>query len=200
VISANAVSGSYQSLECSNLSRLDLSQILPAYVTWSSDPLIQHNMGQAPGAAYSLLTATRFEESKSGRVIIKDFATLADNWDGYGASPISKRIRDNALRFVDVIEGAPFSIPRPGISPKPTGTISFEWETPRVEAYLEIGNTRYSGFLKANQQQPTFLEGRADFLDQQVLTLIHRALSFSAQSIPVTEIRTWALWHELLAA
>ena len=50
-----------------------------------------------------------------------------------------RRLWDNALRFVNLIEAAPSGLPAPEICPKPNGTISFEWETPRVEAYIEIG-------------------------------------------------------------
>lgn len=101
---------------------------------------------------------------ESARAAIEEFGALKENWDGYGAASISYAARDNAIQFVRAIETAPFTMPPPEIRPQPSGTILFEWETPQAEAYLEIGDTRYSGFVKPTEKQPTFLEGDASEL------------------------------------
>ncbi|HTV46162.1 MAG TPA: hypothetical protein VMF05_12680 [Stellaceae bacterium] len=150
---------------------------------------------------YWVPTATRLEEAKSIRFSIDQFATLNANWDGYGASPIAEPARENARHFVDMIEATPFGLPAPDVSPTPAGTISFEWEAPHAEAYLEIGNTRYSGFIKFDQeQQPFLLQGHADSMDQQIVTLIQTAIAGppTTSAPTITEMQTQ--WHERLAA
>jgi len=151
---------------------------------------------------YLAPTATRLEENKSVRPSIEEFGNLGENWDGYGASSISNRARDNATHFIEILESAPFNMPAPDVFPQPGGTISFEWETPSAEVYLEIGNTLYSGFIKADDDQPFFLQGQADSLDQQIVALMHGAIAGpSAYSAPtITEIRRQPQWYEHLAA
>ncbi len=199
-VSTNAASGSYQA-ELINLSRLELSPILSTHVRWSSGSA-QSDTEQLFIPFALQLTALRFENSRSARSTIEGFARLEDDWDGYGASSISQATRENALRFVSIIEATPFVMPGPEILPKPTGTISFEWEMPRGEVYLEIGDTRYSGFIEVHQQQqPIFLQGDADSLDQQILALIQEALVLPpTHSASVTGIRIQTPWHELVAA
>jgi hypothetical protein len=140
---------------------------------------------------YLAPAATRLEEAKSVRHSIEEFGKLGENWDGYGASSISNQTRENANHFVEMIEAARFNMPVPEVSPQPSGTISFEWETPSVEVYLEIGNTLYSGFIKTDDEQAFFLQGQAVSLDQQVVALMHRALSgpFAHSAPTITEIR-----------
>ena len=156
---------------------------------------------KAEGFNESLIpVAARLEEAKSARHNIEELACLKENWDGYGASAISQRARDNALYFISLIEAAPYGAPIPEISPTPNGTISFEWETPHAEAYLEIGNTRYSGFITTGQQQSALFEGQADSLDQQIIALVQRAMSLApAHPASITEIYTQTPKHEHLA-
>jgi hypothetical protein len=145
--------------------------------------------------------AMRYEEYRCLSQGIDSFGELLDNWDGYGASSISAQARNNALGFVRVIEAYPFAMPRPDILPKPTGTISFEWETAHAEAYIEIGNTRYSGFIKRGWQQPIFLQGQADAMDQQLVAVVQNSiLPPPMHPAAITEIRTGKARYELLAA
>jgi hypothetical protein len=104
--------------------------------------------------------------------------------------------------LIDIIEIAPFNMPAAEIFPQPSGTISFEWETPFEEMYLEIGNTLYSGFIKTDDEQAILLEGPADSLDQQIVALMHGAIAGpSAYSAPtITEIHAQPQWYERLAA
>ena len=150
--------------------------------------------------AFFVPAATRLEQAKSARIIVKELAALNENWDGYGASAISQQTLDNALRFIDTIEAAPHGLPAPEISPTPNGTISFEWEAPHTEAYLEIGNTRYSGFITTDGQQSAFLEGRSDSMDQQIVAVLQSAMSLTASHpASITEIHTQSPKHEHLA-
>jgi hypothetical protein len=151
---------------------------------------------------YFLPTASRLEGTKLARHSIEEFGNLSENWDGYGASSISAQARGNANHFIEVIEAAPLNMPVPEISPQPSGTISFEWETPYAEVYLEIGNTLYSGFIKTDDEEPLFLQGQADSLDQQIVALMQSAIAgpFAYPTPTITEIRVQPEWHERVAA
>jgi hypothetical protein len=193
MIDANAVSGAYQLSDQINLFRLDLGPILSRQ-EWIDGGRVKlglfFNLNDifAPAGA---AIATRLEEAKTALHSIDEFASLEENWDGYGASPISSQVRGHAQRFIKMIEASSSGLPVPEVSPMPSGTISFEWETQNTEAYLEIGNTRYSGFIKTNRQQTVFLQGLAEDLDQQTVSLIQRAISAPAKpTAPITEIYT----------
>ncbi len=47
-----------------------------------------------------------------------------DNWDGYGALPITQETYDEAVRFLNAL---PSWLPIPEIVPEPDGDIGFEW-------------------------------------------------------------------------
>jgi hypothetical protein len=164
---------------------------------------LQQSFGVTQGFVYRVPAVTWLDELKSARHSINEFALLQENWDGYGASPISDQVRQHAHHFINEIEAAPFEVPVPEVSPKPTGTISFGWEAPHAEVYIEIGNTRYSGFVKTEQQKPVFLQGHADSMDQQIVALIQSVIAAAPPSSAptITEIRPQSQWwHERLAA
>jgi hypothetical protein len=198
MIAENTITeGLYKRRPPSNSTRVNIT---PIFAAWSeiANRAVGHFFSEF--TSYFVPEATRIEQAKSARFAIKALAELRENWDGYGAAAISEQTRDNALRFVSLIEAAPHGLPAPEISPKPNGTISFEWETPRVEAYLEIGNTRYSGFVTTDQQPPTLLEGFADSLDQQIVAVVQAAMSLApAHPASITEIHTTVPKHEHLA-
>ena len=201
MIAENAITqGIYRRRPQSNSIRIDLT---PIFTAWSD--IVNSALGPffvlAEGVtSHFVPAATRIEQAKSARLSIKELADLRENWDGYGAAPISEQTRDNALRFVNLIEAAPYGLPAPEICPKPNGTISFEWETPRVEAYLEIGNTRYSGFVSIDHQPAALLEGYAESMDQQIVAVVHTAMSLTpAHPASITEIHSTAQKHEHLA-
>jgi hypothetical protein len=198
VIAENSITqGLYKRRSPSNSTRVDIT---PIFAAWSeiANRAVGHLFREF--TSYFVPEATRVEQAKSARLVIKELADLGENRDGYGAAAISEQTRDNALRFVSLIAAAPHGLPAPEISPKPNGTISFEWETPRVEAYLEIGNTRYSGFVTTDQQPPALFEGYADSMDQQIVAVVQTAMSLApAHPASITEIHTTAPKHEHLA-
>ncbi|MCU7904396.1 MAG: hypothetical protein KZQ76_00840 [Candidatus Thiodiazotropha sp. (ex Epidulcina cf. delphinae)] len=71
-----------------------------------------------------------------------------DNWDGYGALPVSQATYDEAVRFLNAL---PSWLPVPGIVPEPSGDIGFEWNygKNRVLAASVNGTNRitYAGLL-----------------------------------------------------
>ena len=99
-----------------------------------------------------------FAEAEAARRSIEKLAFPEANWDGYGALPVSKEAKANALRALTRLETtAPF----PAVSPNPNGTLSFEWETEFGIGQLEIGRTRYSFLIKPNIGRAILHDGPA---------------------------------------
>ncbi len=96
--------------------------------------------------------------------LISEISKLPENWDGYGALKISKPVIENVILIIKPI--TLFSkLLDPTITPLANGTISIEWETNQGIAYLEIGETRFSGYIKMNDQKPASIEGQANSLN-----------------------------------
>ncbi len=150
--------------------------------------------------AFRPAVGMRIAEAKAARTLIDGFARLADNWDGYVATSISSDVCSQAGRFIDMIEAAPDQTPIPEVSPTPSGTISFDWDIAGTHACIEIGTTRFSGFLRS--ARGTFLlEGAVTHLDQTIVALIRDFLSAPATPIiTVTEFHPWVVRHDLVAA
>lgn len=55
---------------------------------------------------------------------IHELLKLPENWDSYGAKPVSREAAKHALRFG---RSLPADIPIPDIAPSPDGGILFEW-------------------------------------------------------------------------
>lgn len=117
---------------------------------------------------------------------VYELANLEDNWDGYGAIAISRKIIDYVLGIIDM-EGS-FS---PEISPQSNGTISLEWVANYGEAYLEIGNLYYSGYISLHSiKKPFTLEGQSNSINQTTIhTIFHYLLSSNASSPTITSIK-----------
>jgi hypothetical protein len=147
-------------------------------------------------------TASVINACEAAKVVVSTFQSLGPDWDGYGAVPISETARSNATRVLDIIEAMPVSLPTPEISPNPNGTISMEWDTEDAEAYIEIGNTRFSGYIRSSDASPVYLQGDAARLDQSVLVLIQESLfaSSSSRSAAISNIWIQGPERERLAA
>lgn len=225
----NAVSGSYQAFQPVNLSCLELAALLATGTMWignaqieappylgllaanvahivptnppiSIDNLMVWNPAGVEGFAVLSSPATRIEESKAAYRLIDELEALEDNWDGYGGAAISAQACNNARLFIRAFIAESPKLPLPEISPTAAGTISFEWETQTAEVYFEIGDTHYSGFIKANGQQTTYLQGRGHAIDRQIVVLVQNAISPPVMhSFPITEISFYAQPHEHVA-
>ena len=71
---------------------------------------------------------------------IQNFAGLEENWDGEGALPVIKEVRENsveAIRRLYRIWG------EPEVTPSSNGTVILEWFHGDVEFYLEVGKDNY---------------------------------------------------------
>jgi hypothetical protein len=117
---------------------------------------------------------TKFLTAKE---MIEELAALPENWDGYGALGISAETTLNALKALDAFLD---DVPTPEITPSPNGTLSFEWESPRGVAHLEIGRTRFSFYIKPLIGDPIITDGRVEQLGYNLGRLVTQHL-FPAQ-------------------
>ncbi len=103
---------------------------------------------------------------------VRSLALLRDNWDGYGGVGVSAEVCANAAAILSAIS-AVASFQAPEVTPTSSGTISFAWDTSDVDAVLEIGLTRYSGFVQTIGQPVIYLQGDAgDFTHEDSARLV----------------------------
>jgi len=92
---------------------------------------------------------------------LEELYRMPAGWDGYGALPISSTTKYNALQ---ALRGIIPHAPTPDITPNPNGTISYEWETDRGVAHLEIGQTRLSFYIELVSGEPVLLDSSCENL------------------------------------
>jgi hypothetical protein len=139
---------------------------------------VYHFFGRGPATEASELALIKAQ--------LKEFAALSSNWDGYGALKISSRACETVSALLEMSASL---MPLPNITPKAAGTIALEWQTSLADAYIEIGETRYSGYIEGKDSQPTFLENNVDAISPELLARISFALyPESATSVPVSSI------------
>ncbi len=107
---------------------------------------------------------------------------LEEDWDGYGATPITVEAQQNAIT---AIESFPEDLPMPEIDPNPNGTISFDWASPLGSAYLEMGNTRFSFYVKWHHGKPILANGMANTPDGLGKIILDCLYSRPAHSVMV---------------
>jgi hypothetical protein len=124
---------------------------------------------------------------------IEELSRLQDNWDGYGAVPISEYTKYHSMAALRGILG---SAPHPDITPNPNGTLSFEWETQRGVAHLEVGQTKMSFYIKPLVGEPIFIDANTS---DMLLTSITIGVFVSAYLFPLQH-RTTSITKIDLAA
>jgi len=92
---------------------------------------------------------------------IRSLGSLHQNWDGYGALGIISNTVDNVVCAAEALSDFHPPIPAPEVSPTSSGTISLAWDNANLDAVIEFGLTRYSGYVQVRHQPVVFLEGDA---------------------------------------
>jgi len=149
-------------------------QFHPSYSMVETRPFNPQFAWVHPLMKHSELTALFFAETQ-----IEELAAMQADWDGYGALPINAATKYNSLAS---LRGILIYGPVPEITPNPNGTLSFEWETRRGSAHLEIGQTRLSFYIKPRIGQPVFLDSGADDI---LLNSINVGILVSANLFPL---------------
>jgi len=99
-----------------------------------------------------------------------------ENWDGYGAGPVSEATRYYARQFVRML---PTSMPIPEISAEPDGEIAFEWHRGRSGVFsISVGGSdelTYAGLFGRSKAYGT--EFFDDELPETIATHLRRLFS-----------------------
>ena len=69
---------------------------------------------------------------------LEELKELEENWDGYGACPISEKAIENVNRILELLKQIPV------IGPTPNGTVQLEWGD---DLEMEIGDDKISGLF-----------------------------------------------------
>ena len=69
---------------------------------------------------------------------LENLKDLKDNWDSYGACPISEKAIENAEKILNLLAHDPIIIPTP------SGTVQLEWGD---ELEMDIGEETISGLF-----------------------------------------------------
>jgi len=141
---------------------LDLPR--PVYVT---DVYPLHSFQQeiqidpAQSFVHSLTISSNLSALAQSENQVEELSRMPAGWDGYGALPISSKTKYNALQ---ALRGILAHAPTPDITPNSNGTLSFEWETERGFAHLEVGQTRLSFYIELASAEPVFLDSSCEGL------------------------------------
>ena len=102
--------------------------------------------------------------------------SLEDNWDGYGALPVSFESYLNARQILDTM---PTTTPLPDISADPDGEISFEWYNgARKRFSLSVGadgQLTYAGIFGSSKAKG--IESFGDEIPKTILESIKRVFA-----------------------
>ena len=90
--------------------------------------------------------------------VIRELSELPDGWDGYGALSIGESTAAHAVIAIRQLCNVTRA---PEIVPNSNGTLSLLWDTPEGRAHLEIGETRFSFYVRPAQGMSIFLDGAA---------------------------------------
>jgi len=123
---------------------------------------------------------------------VRSFVSFGKGWDGYGAASIKPATISNAVRLLEAFR-LPTALGTPFVAPHPNGTITLEWESPFGDAYLEIGQTRYSFYAKPTVGEAILLEGatdmvRIDLMASTITRIVFPILSSSNSVYSITRV------------
>lgn len=136
------------------------------------DPFVRAASGSAP-APITYAPRPLSVEKRRCHEIVNALGEMEEDWDGYGALSIDPRTVKNASTALDrLLE----YLPAPDITPNSNGTISFEWESSDGVAYLEIGMTRFSMYIRRNSGGVIPIDGAAENMNAAIGVSISMAL------------------------
>lgn len=115
----------------------------------------------------------RFAEVESLRRLVDEFAYSQEDWDGYGALPISPDTKANAQTALNAFRKM---TQPPTVMSNANGTMSFEWETENGIGHIEIGKNRYSFYIKPASGQPILFDGEANNVAYVLASLLDSVL------------------------
>lgn len=155
----------------SHASYLDMDSLArPAPIRRTSNRPVYREINQ-PTATAAWLAALAAAQKQLGEI-----AQLTEpNWDGYDALPVTTEAITAAQFLLQSLALTP-GLPMPQIVPRSSGTIGFAWENESGEAYIELGRTRYSGYIAPTNGTPTNFSGVISNVDLTFLFIADQVL------------------------
>jgi hypothetical protein len=143
-----------------------------SYMAPATVPLI-NNAGyilsiQIPSDHFSAVSTTLRSTSMK---YVEGLLALEDGWDGYGGYAPSRLVCDHATRLIGNLAREFPSLPSPDISPSSNGTVLLTWEATMGTAVLEIGDLKFSGYIRRSDSSAP-LSGEAQQLGKNELSII----------------------------
>jgi hypothetical protein len=105
------------------------------------------------------LPSLTLQERQEALTTISSMAELPEDWDGFGAASIPKRISAVAS---GIINSLPDEIPTPDVNANANGTVSLLWQNDVGRAHLEIGTKTYSCYVRPWNGKTRYQDGLVD--------------------------------------
>jgi len=126
-----------------------------------------------------------------GKVL--EYAQMPEGWDGDGASKFSAEATNRTKHALDVLS---WQLPAPEIAPNANGTFSLEWETNAGTANIEIGRTRYAGYISTPGAPTRYFDEANKDVDFALAAVVAALLFRSLEpSKPITHIEVQNVWR-----
>lgn len=103
--------------------------------------------------------------------LLEEISSLQENWDGYGACAVDPMVIRHTFEALCKFIAA--KLPPDDVTPRSPGTIALVWAHNDSEAEVEIGKTRYVGFVKM-ESSTNYLQGRSVDIDAAVVDAVRR--------------------------
>jgi hypothetical protein len=117
---------------------------------------------------------------------LRDISHLTEDWDGYGALQVSTE----ALASAYWILSNSYNLPVPEFTPTANGTLGVEWKRGEKEAYVEVGKTRVSGYVKPTASKTYYVACASSDAPISLSAIIHGILTADEATIsPITPLR-----------
>lgn len=107
---------------------------------------------------------------KETEEMLRDFATLPEGWDSYGAKPIEPHVIDSTIELLHRI--VQHDTPKPAVVPTNRGGLQIEWHTQRVDLEIEVTPHGEIRLLYENPQENAEEEFELGFNLQPLADLI----------------------------
>jgi hypothetical protein len=102
---------------------------------------------------------------------VEQILMLKDGWDGYGGYAPSEAVCGHATQLINRLARNFPDLQSPDISPSSNGTLLLTWESKPGEAILEIGDLKFSGYVRRSGDLVP-LSGEAQLLGETELSAI----------------------------
>jgi hypothetical protein len=141
--------------------------------------------GACPGYYHQCLAYSAAELEHAIQQV-KELQGLPQGWDGEDGIQISAEAAGRTTRALFALA---CQVPVPEVIPNSNGTLTLEWSTRSGRANIEIGKTRFSGYVEAIGGPTGYFNGTNQDVGAFVGSVLHALLyQASDQSEPISNV------------